>query len=588
MRGAGRADTVAAVEVSPPGAPSPQPVTDDAPRSLNSRRSPGAGSREPGALLVGDGSRDWLTVGFVRSVLVVVRTTTTLYRLLDVVSLVAADRRVQVVFTHDASSPARLGSDVEAALRELGAPVVAWDEAVETRFDLAVAASENDRLEALCAPVLLLPHGAGHQKTYPNSSIISGLNPQRLVVDGRVVPTVIAVPHSAHLDRLADVCPPAADRGLVVGDPTLARILAMRHRTDQARAAFGARYRRLVLLTSTFGPDSAFGRHPDLPERLAAELPVDEYRVVVALHPGVWSAHRPWQVRSWLARAEHNGVAVVAGPDAWQAALVAASVVLADHGSVGLYAAALDKPVLLAGGDAATTVPGSATAELAAVAPTWNGAGDLRESIDLAIGRHAPGAYATVTRLLVEPGTGPDDCARRLRGLLYELLGLAEPVSPAQFAPLMIPTAAQPPTPAHVVGATVTADAVRIQRFADLGHGRPHDALPYRHLTADLRSAGIGQLSAAAILTTGADAMDDDLAARELARWPQARLVAATDGHTCTVWSRNGVTIMRAAAVDPLVLASLAYVRLATAGRIPERDRVELGGRIIAVDAAER
>ncbi|WP_433532157.1 hypothetical protein ACQPYA_08965 [Micromonospora sp. CA-263727] len=520
---------------------------------------------------------------------------TTLGRLRDVLSLTAGDRRIQTSFTRDVRSRSALAAGVDEALAELGAPVLPWRDAVSTRFDLALAASENDRLADLDASVLLLPHGAGHQKFYPDTAVVSGLNPERLVTGGRVVPAAIGLPHAAHLARLARLCPPAASRGVVVGDPALARMRGSRFRSGQLRAAFGARDKRLVVLASTFGPDSAFGRLPDLPERLVGGLPVDEYQVVVVLHPGVWAAHGPWQVRSWLEQAAAYGVQVVTPHEGWQAALLAASVVISDHGSLALYAAALDKPVVLVGRGSAVTVPGSAAARLAATAPVWDLDERPRQQLDAVIDQHEPGIHGQVINLLAEPDLHGEDCARRLRRLLYGLLRLEEPPATATFGPVVAPAMSVPAVPATVVGAEIQRDGMRIERYADLGHGEPRGGLEHRHLVADLRTASLAQLcSASVVLVNDRDVWSTRgwpvRAAEEMARWPQARILATVvDEASCVVWADGQVTLLRAdEPLDPIVLASLAYLRLTTLGRIPAEDSVHLGRRAIGVVAVAR
>src|SRR5690606_805939 len=114
---------------------------------------------------------------------------------LDVVALLASDTRVQVVFTYDDQRPALFDAGVREVLGELGAPVIPWQQAVSSRFDLAVAASENDALHELDATVLLVPHGVGYQKFYPGTTTVAGMDRTRLLHDGRVVPDVIALSH---------------------------------------------------------------------------------------------------------------------------------------------------------------------------------------------------------------------------------------------------------------------------------------------------------------------------------------------------------------------------------------------------------
>jgi hypothetical protein len=530
-----------------------------------------------------------LTVGFERTVLVVVRTTTTLTRLLDVLSLTGPDRRIQTVFTHDPANPAVLGAGVDRVLDALGPAVVPWEEATSTRFDLAVAASENDRLGELDAPVLLVPHGVGYQKFYPNSRVVAGLTPDRLVVGGRVVPAAIALSHQDHLRWLATVCPPAAARGAVVGDPCLARMLASRHREEWYRAGFGARDKRLVVLASTWGPESLLGRWPELPDQLLAQLPADEYQVAAILHPGIWAAHGPWQVRAWLSRAAEYGLHVVSPYEGWQAALVGASVVVSDHGSLALYAAALDKPLLMAGGDSPTTVPGSASAVLAAATTGLDRERDLRQQLDASLAGYRPGTHDAVVRSTVD---APEQCAQRLRPLIYQLLRLTEPLDDPAFAPVPAPDVVPVSAPTMVVGADLQADGVRLQRFPDLGRGAPHDDLHHRHIVADLRRATVGQLAGAAILTTGYDGPRGRWvrnADAQLSQWPQATIVAAAvNADTCLVRTRDIVASLNAdegAGVDPLLLASLAYTRLRTNGRLPATDRLWVGGSAISVAA---
>jgi hypothetical protein len=530
--------------------------------------------------------RDWRTVQFERTVLVIVRTVTTLTRLLDILALTKLDRRIQTIFTHDSANPAFFGAGVQRFLDRIEGAVLPWDQATETRFDLAIAASENDRLQELDAPILLVPHGVGYQKYYPNSQVISGLNPERLLDGDRVVPAAIALPHARQQEQLRAVCPAAAPRAVVVGDPSLDRMLASRHREAQYRAGFGAGDKKLVILASTWGPTSLLGGCPELPDRLVAELPVDEYQIAVILHPGIWSAHGPWQVRAWLSRAEAYGLRVVPPEDGWQAALTAATCVLSDQGSLSLYAAALDKPLLLAPGDSPNTVADSALAALTARSARLNLDGHLRTQIDAAIHGHVPGANESVLRLAFDD---PGRCAQRLRPLIYRLLGLAEPADEPAFPPVQAPTLRSEPVPALVVGAEVSADAVALTRYPDLRTGRPHDRLDYRHLVVNVDQATVGQLGGATVLSVSVDRFVD--ADALLGQWPKAMMVASTvDPYTCRIQTRDLVATLSVSdlrsGVDPLLLASLAYVRLRNPGKLPPWDQLRVGDRVIEVAVA--
>jgi len=513
-------------------------------------------------------------------VLVVVRTTTTLTRLLDVVSLIAADRRIQVVFTVDEANGAVLAGGMRPVLQALDAVVVSWVDATRTRFDLALAASENDDLARLDAPVVLLPHGVGQQKYYPGTSVVSGLTPERVSAS----PAVFALSHPDQVVRLSEVCPAAGRRARVVGDPALGRMVASRHRASVYRAAFDARGRVLVVLASTWGPDSLLGEWPELPERLLAELPADEYRIVAALHPGVW-AHGPWQVRAWWSRAAEYGLRIVPPEQGWQAALLGASCVLSDFGSLGLYAASLDKPVLLAPRPSATTVPGSAAEVLGQQAPRLDRRAGLRGQIDATIAGHGRGRYDRVAALAVD---APGLAASRLRSLLYELMHLAEPADVAEFPPVPVPDREPGAATAMVVGAEASDAEVAVIRYPGVdGHGA-RAGLDFRHLVADVDRARLDQVGAAGILRSSVD--DPDFAAELLRQWPRADLVAAGCGpDACRVWSRSAELVVRAPlgrlGVDVTVLASWAYVRLRRDGAVPGRDRLRLGGRVIEVAA---
>ncbi|MFI5841999.1 hypothetical protein ACIA8K_20030 [Catenuloplanes sp. NPDC051500] len=402
-------------------------------------------------------SSAWATIRPLRTLLVVVRTGVTLTRLLDVLTLTAGDKRIQTYFTYDPDNPPNFAAGTPGFLDRLEAPLIPWPDAVSRRFDLALAASENDRLHELDAPILLVPHGLGFHKYYPGSTTISGMDPSRLVHDGRVVPAAIALTHPAELAVLAAACPPAVPRAVVVGDPCLDRMIAGRHRVPLYRAALGAHARTLVVLASTWGPDGLWGRFPDLLEVLAATLPADEFAVAAILHPGIWSAHGPWQVRAWLERAAAAGLRIVSPEDGWQATLSAADLVVSDAGSLSLYAALLGRPLLLAGGGP-TVVPGSAMERLLASAPRLSPASDLLEQVQEALRATAPRLSPAsdlpeqvqeALRATAPPLSPASDLPEQVQEALR---ATAPPLSPASDLPKQVRDAlratAPPPSPA--------------------------------------------------------------------------------------------------------------------------------------------
>lgn len=80
-------------------------------------------------------------------------------------------------------------------------------------------------------------------------------------------------------------------------------------------------------------------------------------------------SHGRWQVKYWLARAERAGLLLIEPEEGWRAALVAADVVIGDHGSVTTYGAAAGAAILLAAVPKDRMVEGTATATLAIQAP---------------------------------------------------------------------------------------------------------------------------------------------------------------------------------------------------------------------------
>lgn len=376
----------------------------------------------------------WATRRTRRRVLVVVHTVIAGQRLLDAIRLLEGDIRVQTFFTQ---APDVFSNGVGDFLERLGGLVLPWSQAVHTHFDLALAAGHGS-LHELQAPVVVLPHGAGHNKVVPvvprDRSAAHrpgahrgayGLSRQRLVRDGAVVPEAIVLAHQEELTRLGQDCPEAVPAAEVVGDPCFDRIVASLPSRALYREALGVRGRqRLVLACSTWGPDSLLGHEWSTLERLVAELPPDEYRTAALLHPHVWNAHGAWQVRTWLAGLARSGLILVSPHADWTGAVVAADHIVGDHGSVTLYGAMTGAPVLMAGSPDAAVDPGSPMAELMSFAPRLRGDRPVWQQLKRSsVLRRAPRYERVAARITSEPGR----FARRMRALLYRKLRLRAP-----------------------------------------------------------------------------------------------------------------------------------------------------------------
>ncbi|MFG2884175.1 hypothetical protein ACGFYV_18070 [Streptomyces sp. NPDC048297] len=401
---------------------------------------------------VGHDAHRWSTFHGERTLVVAVRTVTSAVRVLEALPpLLRDDSRVTVVFAYDPTSAFNAG--VLDLLHAAGCRVAPWEQLGSIAPDLILSASENIDVPEGDCPVLVLPHGVGFQKLVPDSRSererLSGVVPDSLLESGRAW---LAISHPAQEEQLLAAHPKAAGRTLLVGDPCFDELVASRTHRKAYREALGvADHQRLVVVSSTWGPTSLLGSHPDLLPRLLAQLSCDEARVGAIVHPNVSSAHGTWQLRTLQAAALDAGLLLMPPVHAWRPALVAADVLVGDHGSVTLYGAAAGTPLLLAafGSDA---VPGTAAHALAAVAPRLDPRGDLRRQVEDVVREHTPQRYAAVAaQAFAEPG----HALARLRAALYQLLKLPEPFSPPP-ASLALPVPDPPAAP--VTSWQVTTD----------------------------------------------------------------------------------------------------------------------------------
>lgn len=523
--------------------------------------------------------------------MVATRTVTSAVRVLESLpALLRGDGRVSVVFAHDAGSA--FGDGVLDLLRDSGCRTVPWAELGGIGADLILTASENLELPDGDCPVLVLPHGIGFQKYVPDARgpgvRLSGMVPDRLLESGRAW---LAVSHPDQEKQLALSHPESAGRTLLIGDPCYDELLGSLPRAAAYRQALGvAVERRLVVVSSTWGPTSVLGRDPGWPARLLAGLPVDEYAVAAVVHPNVWAWEGGWRLRNVLGPALDAGLLLIPPVHRWRSALVAADVVVGDHGSVTLYGAALGKPVLLAafGPD---SVPGTAAERLKDAAPRLDPNGDLRHQIAGAIERRRTASAEPVAgAAFAEPGR----TLARLREAVYHLLRLPEPPTAPPVAaalPRDIVDAALPT--AWTVATTVTAcGGVTVERFpAAVSAGGDGTDRGFRHLAADVDERDSRLRESASVLVGNDPHPSRAGAARwardTLAAHPGARLAATgLPGGGSLVVFRDGRAVEAVGTGptrDPGVIAAVAYTILLTGrpldgvvtfrlGRLPEQD----------------
>ncbi|MFI6688982.1 hypothetical protein [Streptomyces sp. NPDC050485] len=411
------------------------------------------------------------------------------------------------------------------------------------------------------------------------SAPVFGLSPEWLLHNGTPVADAMVLSHPEQLDRLRVACPEAVPTATLAGDPCFDRMLAARPYRERFQRALGMRRgERLVLLNSTWNPESLFGDGgaddvlPALLPRLTAELPADEYRVAAVLHPNIWHGHGPGQIRAWLDRALRGGLTLVDPLHDWRQALLAADAVIGDHGSVSYYAAALGTPVLLGATPLDGLDPSSPVAEFVRHAPRFDPHAPLAAQLDDLIANHQP--LAGPARLTT---SAPGRSATLLRGLFYGLIGIPEPPEPALLQRLALPAyeRASVTAPLRVLTRVhADSDEVSVARYADPWYEPDGDG--HAHIAVHEDTRDPGQLALADVLLQEGTPDDPRFGspgrwtAEVLARHPHCSLAAyMTRPGECAVRTRGGVLLRLTGdpdGADPAAAASALHAWLA-AGR---------------------
>jgi hypothetical protein len=402
--------------------------------------------------------------------------------------------------------------------------------------------------------------------------------------DGAPVADALVLSHPEQYERLRAACPEAAPTAVLAGDPCFDRMLAARRYRDRYRRALGVRTgQRLILLNSTWNPESLFGDGggddvlPSLLPRLTSELPADEYRLAAVLHPNIWHGHGPGQIRAWLDRAQRARLTLVDPLESWRQALLAADAVIGDHGSVTYYAAALGTPVLLGAAPLDGLDPDAPVSDFVREAPRLDPHAALRPQVEslLATHRPLPGPAAFTSSV-------PGESAARLRHLFYEIIGIPEPDAPALLEPLPLPPY-EPPShtaPFRVLTRLLGSGEVSVVRHAD-PRNEP-DGAGEAHTAVHEDSRDPGQLALADVVFRYGEATDPRFGSpalwtREvLARHPQCALAAYVTGHgDCAIRTRaEGFLRLSgepsAADADPAAYASALYAWLAAGKSLDE------------------
>ncbi|WAL68226.1 hypothetical protein ORV05_10820 [Amycolatopsis cynarae] len=389
---------------------------------------------------IGLGAQTRITRSGCRTVLVMVPTLAAGTRLFDLVPLIEADHRIQLVFTvpHGTSGWHGLGD----YLRDQRAFVVPWRQAVEHRFDLVLAASHR-HLAEVRGPILLVPHGAGAMKSREYSRKAggatvpsTGLERDLLTYRGRVLPSVLALTHDRELDELRNRCEEAVPAAIVAGDICWDRLVAGLPLRNAYRHALGVGDEELlVTISSTWSPDSVFGRLPGLYRKILDKAPESGARVAAVLHPQIWAAHGRRQVVGWLSDCIRRGLLLLPPEEGWRATVVASDWVVGDHGSTTTYAAGIGRPVSIAACPGDNIREGSLAALVRSFAPPFRPRRSLR--------RQFSDASLYRERLQMEVSAAissrPGQAAGILRAAMYRLLALTVPTGEGPSAPFPLP-----------------------------------------------------------------------------------------------------------------------------------------------------
>jgi hypothetical protein len=409
----------------------------------------------------------WYAMDCERTVLAVTRSVNTTLALIDGLPDLLHDRRVQMLFTvMPRQRDANFERWMRRLVREAGVREIAWEEAVEQRFDLVVTASYEGALSELSGDVVILNHGTGVGKYLalpPNGRL-------PVSADGESTTTMV-VSHSEQRRYYADEQDPRA-RFLVAGDPWRDRLCASKHRAGLYRAALGVdEHTRLIVVSSTWGEYSLIATRPDLPVRLLHDLPWDEYRVALILHPNVWFGHSTWQVRAWMREAIDAGLLLIPPHDSWRGALVAADAFVGDHGSMMLHAGALGMPLAFGCNPNDELIADGPSAEIEARAPRLDPHSPLAPQVGRLFVEHDPERdQATIDQVFEYPG----ESHALLRRAMYELMELDEPDGPPRVLAVDSPEAIRTDVTAHQAVAEVEPDgSISVARFPVVGAEYP-------------------------------------------------------------------------------------------------------------------
>lgn len=277
------------------------------------------------------------TFPYQKTVLIIVRSPTTLERSVELAQHLFNDMRVQTFFTIPDNRSA-FGNDLELRIHQKHLPFIPWQQARTTSFDLGIIASPIDDFPELDMPLLLISHGPGatsNRSLHGVNNAHSDISTASISKHSRTICLASEderALYSSHRDLRT------------IGDPVFDSLFLSVHRRQEFRNTLQAEKRKIIVISSTWNFNSSIASHPQFISELLQHLPQDEYVVAAILHPNVWVGHGEWQIYTWLHDAIDAGLRLIPYDGGWQATVVAADYVLGDNGSVSIYANELGIP----------------------------------------------------------------------------------------------------------------------------------------------------------------------------------------------------------------------------------------------------
>lgn len=278
------------------------------------------------------------TIQFEKTILLIIRSETVLVRLQELCHLLFDDFRIQCLFTIP-EPLSRFDRHLAGTLQSYGCVVVPWDIALQHSFDLAIACSPNGSIELVRAPLLILEHGPALSKPAAKSDTLDLIS--RLKT--RSFQSIFL--KSACFNEIEE----SADNitSTAMGDPVYDSLILNARSRPIYREALGIRSRKLVTLSSTWGPDSLLSQWPTLAKFLIENMPGTEYVFALILHPYIWAAHGAWQIEAWLRKELASGLLLIPHMQGWQGCILASDCIIGDHGSVTHYSSLLGLQTML-------------------------------------------------------------------------------------------------------------------------------------------------------------------------------------------------------------------------------------------------